>query len=584
MSHIRQFSDTLNNETLAANQQVQLSKVIISGEQPDNDWVTSKADGEAFSTTSTLGVGGVFTSNWIDTDGWVGIEVFISSDQLSAPDGIHLQFTDDVQAGTPIVRKTLSYEFTAEDLARGSLIFRQGTFLDGFRIVYTNGSVTQTTFYLAAQLRTKIQQSSSLSLESPVNADIITETSRVITAGKDPMNNYVNSRSTGTAVITTTPLGGSSTFDTGILDTSGFTQLQNYFRADTDGTFTAEAYSDSAGTDIIRTFSVPYTAGDGLRFLSSPTFGNYIRYRYINSSTPQTDFYFEVRFLVQSLHGQMLGLEDFITPTMVANLGRNVIVGKDTGNNYQNVIVNPQGALITGNFNTQVALGNINGISGNVKFGRSDDIQAATGVVDVWNSLSLYTGQPTGAAETVEAFSDNAGDTQTITIAGLDASFNEQSESLVLSGLTPVTSINTYSRVFRVTVDTPPINAGEITVRHSTTTANVFALVAAGRGQSTIGAFTVPANKTAVLESIYITMARTNGSAGSANVTLRARIPGGVYRAIRNYEISDSQPAQPNNQVPITLPAQTDVVVRVESVSDNNTFVTAEIDYLLIDN
>ncbi len=78
---------------------------VPSGQQPDGDYVNGKADGTAFAYETPLLAGGSYDSGWTDTDGWVSIELFISTDQLSAIGGIVVEFTDDVQ-GVQTVRAT----------------------------------------------------------------------------------------------------------------------------------------------------------------------------------------------------------------------------------------------------------------------------------------------------------------------------------------------------------------------------------------------------------------------------------------------------------------------------------------------
>ncbi len=126
---------------------------VPSGQQPDGDYVNGKADGTAFTSATPLGAGATYNSGWVDADGWVTIELFLTSDQLSAVGGISVEYTDDVQ-GAATVRATDNYSFTQNDLDRGYLALTFPTRLDGFRVQYTNGSVGQGSFFIQADLRT----------------------------------------------------------------------------------------------------------------------------------------------------------------------------------------------------------------------------------------------------------------------------------------------------------------------------------------------------------------------------------------------------------------------------------------------
>lgn len=136
------------------------NKVAITAQQPDGDWVSQRASGLArdrdgldISTTTPLAANATYTSGWMDTDGWSGIEVSIATNQLSAAEGIVLEFTDDTQVAVPVVRSSTSRTFSTIDAANGFLIFRLGVRLDGFRIKYTNGATPQGSFFLEVVMR-----------------------------------------------------------------------------------------------------------------------------------------------------------------------------------------------------------------------------------------------------------------------------------------------------------------------------------------------------------------------------------------------------------------------------------------------
>lgn len=129
------------------------TNAVISGQQPDGDFVNASADGLAFENSTPLGISGVFTSAWHDTDQWRSLEIFIATDKVSASDGIEIQFTDNVQVGTPTIRATIYRTFSAADVTRGYVIYRPPALLDGVRIKYTNGATAQDSLYMALNLR-----------------------------------------------------------------------------------------------------------------------------------------------------------------------------------------------------------------------------------------------------------------------------------------------------------------------------------------------------------------------------------------------------------------------------------------------
>ena len=244
-------------------------------------------------------------------------------------------------------------------------------------------------------------------------------------------------------------------------------------------------------------------------------------------------------------------------------------------------------------FYQEVQEGRRTGYSILTKFGRNGDIDS--GPEDVWALGGTYAGQPASfTPETVDVFSSSAADTsagtgaRTVRFFGLktSASTAYEYEDITLSGTTAVTSASSWwriNRAFIMTAGSGGENAGGITIRATTTTANVFATILAGLNQTQIAAYTVPAGVTAYLKRVRISMARANGSAGSAEITIRVREAGGVYRAVRNFNITDSSPVQYLTLGGTSIVAGSDLKVMCESVSDTNTSVEAALEMLLVE-
>lgn len=245
-------------------------------------------------------------------------------------------------------------------------------------------------------------------------------------------------------------------------------------------------------------------------------------------------------------------------------------------------------------FELEVDLGNIAGYTIDTKFGRNSDIDTGSVPEDIWEGGGLYTGQPDGfTPELVTVVSDDANDTsagtgaRTVRIYGLKTSSSTEyeSEDITLNGTTLVDSVNSWWRVVRcyvLTAGSGAENAGIISIASKVTTANIFARVPAGTNQSQILALTVPAQRTFVLRRLRIAITRNNGSAGSANITLRAREQGGVYRAVRNFELQTGAPVEFTALGGTKFIAGTDLKFMVDDVSDNNTIAEGAFEYLLI--
>jgi hypothetical protein len=150
------------------------------------------------------------------------------------------------------------------------------------------------------------------------------------------------------AFSTTDLLGNGATYDSGVLDLREYTQVQtDILSAGAGGTITIDFVRDAAGSDILRTLTIPYVADSGYKTFSSLAFTPHVRYRFTTSSAGQTDFYFDTKFTKASLSPQILGVSDFISPAMVSTLTRSVVVGQTDGGDFLNVPVDGNGYLRT---------------------------------------------------------------------------------------------------------------------------------------------------------------------------------------------------------------------------------------------
>jgi len=226
-------------------------------------------------------------------------------------------------------------------------------------------------------------------------------------------------------------------------------------------------------------------------------------------------------------------------------------------------------------------------------FGVNRDID--TSGEDIWNGGGIYTGQPVGfTPETVDVFSSSANDTsagtgaRAIRFFGLRTSLSAKYETqdVVLNGTTPVVTTSTWWRINKAVVLTAGStgnNVGDITIRSTTTTANVFAVIPATFNLSHVGggAWTVPASTIAVAKRVRIAMARANNAAGTATITARVRSPGGVYVAARFWELTTSVPISYTALGGVLVTAGTDIKIRADAVSNAGSIVEAAVELLV---
>lgn len=213
------------------------------------------------------------------------------------------------------------------------------------------------------------------------------------------------------------------------------------------------------------------------------------------------------------------------------------------------------------------------------KFGRNDDVD--TGPEDIWDGGGLYP-WPTSAQATTIA-SANAADTaagtgmRTARVFGLDTDYLEVQEDVTLNGLTPVALSNQYLRVYRaygLTWGSGETNAGNIDIQHGAT---VIARISAGRGQTLMAIYTIPANwPTVSLVSASATIGKQAASFGEIIVFTRDFNSGG-WRDRLTVDINSQGSSFIGGITQIgsfSLEPKTDIRMTAQSVSAANTGVS----------
>ena len=242
-------------------------------------------------------------------------------------------------------------------------------------------------------------------------------------------------------------------------------------------------------------------------------------------------------------------------------------------------------------FELQVARGQVDGHKTLFKFGINGDV--GTSVETVWAQGGIYV-YP--ASATVMKISSSSADdaaagtgARTISIAGLDANYNEISETVILDGQTAVNTVNSYlriSRMFVVTAGSGATAAGTIYAGTGTVTsgvpATVYGMIALNANQTQMAFWTVPAGYTFYLTGLFYTSGNTNANAWS-NFQLIQRPLGGVFRQQSSSRVPGNGDFVIDLHTPIAFTEKTDIEVRaVASTSPSN--VSAEFEGIYIKN
>jgi hypothetical protein len=228
-------------------------------------------------------------------------------------------------------------------------------------------------------------------------------------------------------------------------------------------------------------------------------------------------------------------------------------------------------------FGLQVSRGQIMGHRSVIVFGYNPDVDQTEETV--WPDGGVVNHPAT--ATVMKVSSDNTNDAaagtgaRTIVISGLDASYNEITETVTLNGQTAVNTTNSYLRINDIYVATAGsglVSAGTIYIGGGTVTAGVpatiYDLMYVGYNKRTTGHYTIPAGYTGYMVAGALTAGQNSGS---------NQITGRLLTTNSNSVSLTQAVAALNNgqafydfQLPLSIPEKTDVEARAIGASNNN--------------
>jgi hypothetical protein len=244
---------------------------------------------------------------------------------------------------------------------------------------------------------------------------------------------------------------------------------------------------------------------------------------------------------------------------------------------FQNPSVTAQGK--NEEFLLQLARGHISNHSFNHKFGAVPAMSNGT-TGTVWDvNDTIYPWSTWDTAGTVSVATVNASDNgKQITIQGLDADYNFQEETIIMSSSGAVAGTKTFKRLNRGFIADGSTNVAEVTVTKSGTT---VLKITAAKGQTLMAVYTVPANKTAYLLQGVCSIQKAGDATGDMFIRYFGQ---SSFRVGHSFEVQgEGGPYNYKFSVPIRIPEKSDIDVRA-AVRTNNSRVTAAFDLILIDN
>lgn len=229
------------------------------------------------------------------------------------------------------------------------------------------------------------------------------------------------------------------------------------------------------------------------------------------------------------------------------------------------------------NYGLGVAKGQFDDITHIHKFGAVPAMsQNQTGTIwDVDDTTYPWSSFDTAGTLSIPAVnaSDNG---KSIVLVGLDNDYLELTETVTVSSSGATTTTQSFKRIFRAYVTNGSVtNVGDIVVQKGGTT---VATIKAGKAQTLMAVYTVPAGKTGYLLKGVATCQAGADATGDMFVRYFGQ---DSFRVGHTFEVSGTG-GQYNYDfgVPVKIPAKSDIDIRC-SVRSNNARVTAAFDIIL---
>lgn len=230
-------------------------------------------------------------------------------------------------------------------------------------------------------------------------------------------------------------------------------------------------------------------------------------------------------------------------------------------------------------FLLQLARGHISNHSFNHKFGAVPTMSTNT-TGTVWDvNDTIYPWSAWDTAGTVSVSTVNALDNaKQVTIQGLNADYNFQEETIVVSSSGATASTKSFKRLNRAFMLDGSTNVGDITVTKGGTT---VLKITAAKGQTLMAVYTVPANKTGYLLQGVCSIQKGGDATGDMFIRYFGQTS---FRVGHSFEVQgEGGPYHYKFSVPIRIPEKSDIDIRA-AVRSNNSRVTAAFDLIIIDN
>jgi len=227
-------------------------------------------------------------------------------------------------------------------------------------------------------------------------------------------------------------------------------------------------------------------------------------------------------------------------------------------------------------FELQVARGQIPGHSTLFKYGYNPNIVNVNETV--WDVGGIYA-YPSSAVKMTATSTDGANDEDVqVVISGLDADYNELTETVTLNGSGTAETDGFFIRVFRAFITGAQTPLGTINITNTGTT---YARITLGENQTLMAVYTVPAGKSLYINNGTATHG-TDTSGAFMTIRFMIRPPGEVFRTAVKVDVTGAELLFPF-YYPLRLPEKYDLEVRAICNKNQINAVSATFEGVIVD-
>lgn len=235
-------------------------------------------------------------------------------------------------------------------------------------------------------------------------------------------------------------------------------------------------------------------------------------------------------------------------------------------------------------FPLAIAKGDLTEFIGVHGFGYNPDIDTTSDPETVWGAGGLYNWS--SSAETLYLMSTSNSDTTVqMTVEGLNSSWEEISQTITLTGQTPIALPTALIRVNSVHNNSNVNLIGTVYLSSSNSATNgipnistdIKAQIPPEHQCSTIAIYSIPAGYIGYLFHVCM-----QASTSVVDFILRIREFDGCFLVKSRSLTGDSTSTEVDWLIPLELPEKTDIECLVQSVGHNNTTASCHFDLILV--